>query len=111
MMLTLRCIACNLSLWSPAAARNRPDFQARRIGDENRVEPRGGRRSLGGFFPPSLREEPGHLSFVLRGHKLTGRFGLTRTGERRWILIKASDDLSVVCPSSTAHAPRRAAGT
>ena len=39
-----------------------------------------------------LREEPDHLSFVLRGQKLSGRFGLTRTGERRWILVKASDE-------------------
>ena len=39
-----------------------------------------------------LREEPDHLSFVLRGEKLNGRFGLTRTGERRWILVKASDE-------------------
>lgn len=39
-----------------------------------------------------LREEPRHLSFALHGHKLTGRFGLTKTGERRWILVKASDD-------------------
>ncbi len=37
------------------------------------------------------REEPGHLSFVLHGHKLSGGFGLTRTGERRWILVKARD--------------------
>ena len=28
-----------------------------------------------------LREEPDHFSFVLQGHKLTGRFGLTKTGE------------------------------
>jgi DNA ligase D-like protein (predicted 3'-phosphoesterase) len=39
-----------------------------------------------------LREEPNHLSFVLRGHKLSGRFGLTKTGERRWILVKARDE-------------------
>jgi DNA ligase D-like protein (predicted 3'-phosphoesterase) len=39
-----------------------------------------------------LREEPDHLSFVLRGQKLSGRFGLTRTGERRWILVKATDE-------------------
>ena len=39
-----------------------------------------------------LREEPDHLSFVLEGKKLTGRFGLTRTGARRWILVKARDD-------------------
>jgi hypothetical protein len=28
---------------------------------------------------------------VLHGRKLSGRFGLTRTGPRRWILVKASD--------------------
>jgi bifunctional non-homologous end joining protein LigD len=39
-----------------------------------------------------LRDEPGHLSFVLQGHKLTGRFGLTHTGGRNWILVKANDD-------------------
>lgn len=39
-----------------------------------------------------VRHEPDHLSFELHGHKLTGRFGLTRTGERRWLLVKASDE-------------------
>lgn len=39
-----------------------------------------------------LREEPDHLSFVLHGEKLAGRFGLTRTGDRSWILVKAIDD-------------------
>jgi DNA ligase D-like protein (predicted 3'-phosphoesterase) len=39
-----------------------------------------------------LREEPDHLSFALQGEKLSGRFGLTRTGERSWILVKASDE-------------------
>jgi bifunctional non-homologous end joining protein LigD len=39
-----------------------------------------------------LRDEPGHLSFLLRGTKLSGRFGLTRTGEERWILVKARDE-------------------
>lgn len=39
-----------------------------------------------------LREEPDHLSFVLRGQKLSGRFGMMKTGERRWILVKASDE-------------------
>src|SRR6266536_909151 len=39
-----------------------------------------------------LQETPDHLSFELRGHKLNGRFGLTRTGERRWILVKAIDE-------------------
>jgi DNA ligase D-like protein (predicted 3'-phosphoesterase) len=38
------------------------------------------------------RDEPGHLSFVLHGQKISGRFGLTRTGERRWILVKARDE-------------------
>ena len=39
-----------------------------------------------------LGNEPDHLSFVLHGHKLAGRFGLTRTGDRRWILVKAADE-------------------
>lgn len=39
-----------------------------------------------------VRDEPDHLSFVLDGVKLSGRFGLTRTGDRRWILVKASDE-------------------
>ena len=38
------------------------------------------------------RDEPGHLSFTLTGHKLAGRFGLTRTGEHSWILVKARDE-------------------
>jgi DNA ligase D-like protein (predicted 3'-phosphoesterase) len=37
-------------------------------------------------------EQLDHLSFVLDGHKLQGRFGLTKTGARRWILVKAVDD-------------------
>ena len=32
-----------------------------------------------------VRDEPDHLSFILHGHKLSGRFALTRTGERRWM--------------------------
>jgi len=39
-----------------------------------------------------LTDEPGHVSFRLRGHKLAGRFGLTKTGEGRWILVKAADN-------------------
>jgi DNA ligase D-like protein (predicted 3'-phosphoesterase) len=39
-----------------------------------------------------VRDQPDHLSFSLRGHKLLGGFGLTRTGGRRWILVKANDD-------------------
>jgi DNA ligase D-like protein (predicted 3'-phosphoesterase) len=38
------------------------------------------------------RDEPGHLSFALHGEKLAGRFGLTETGEHRWILVKARDE-------------------
>jgi DNA ligase D-like protein (predicted 3'-phosphoesterase) len=37
-------------------------------------------------------DEPDHLSLHLHGTKLRGRFGLTRTGERRWVLVKARDD-------------------
>jgi DNA ligase D-like protein (predicted 3'-phosphoesterase) len=39
-----------------------------------------------------LGAEPDHLSFALAGTKLNGRFGLTRTGEDRWILVKARDE-------------------
>jgi bifunctional non-homologous end joining protein LigD len=39
-----------------------------------------------------LRDDPDHLSFALHGEKLHGRFGLTRTGERSWILVKAGDE-------------------
>jgi DNA ligase D-like protein (predicted 3'-phosphoesterase) len=39
-----------------------------------------------------LRDDGDHLSFVLRGEKLAGRFGLTRTSGSQWILVKARDD-------------------
>ena len=39
-----------------------------------------------------VTDMPGHLSFILHGSKLRGGFALTRTGERRWILVKARDD-------------------
>jgi DNA ligase D-like protein (predicted 3'-phosphoesterase) len=38
-----------------------------------------------------VRDEPGHLLVTLHGRKLSGGFALTRTGERRWILVKARD--------------------
>jgi len=38
-----------------------------------------------------LRDEPGHVSFVLHGRKLSGGFALTRTGKRRWVLVKVRD--------------------
>ena len=49
--------------------------------------------SLSGMRPADiLADEPDHLSFRLYGHKLAGRFGLSRTGEHRWILVKAVDE-------------------
>lgn len=39
-----------------------------------------------------VRDEPGHISFVLDGRKLSGGFALTRTGEKRWILVKVRDE-------------------
>ena len=39
-----------------------------------------------------IRDESGHLSFSLHGSKLSGGFALTRTGERRWILVKVRDE-------------------
>jgi DNA ligase D-like protein (predicted 3'-phosphoesterase) len=38
-----------------------------------------------------VRDEPGHISFILHGRKLSGGFALTRTGDRRWILVKVRD--------------------
>lgn len=36
--------------------------------------------------------EGGHVSFRLHGQKLQGGFALTRTGEKRWLLVKMDDD-------------------
>jgi DNA ligase D-like protein (predicted 3'-phosphoesterase) len=52
-----------------------------------------------------LRDEPGHLSFALHGHKLGGRFGLTRTGERRWVLVKVRDEHARPGSDIVAEAP------
>jgi bifunctional non-homologous end joining protein LigD len=52
-----------------------------------------------------LRDEPGHLSLALHGHKLTGRFGLTRTGEHRWILVKVRDEHARAGSDIVAEAP------
>jgi DNA ligase D-like protein (predicted 3'-phosphoesterase) len=38
------------------------------------------------------RDEPAHISFALRGSKLSGGYALTRTGERRWVLVKVRDE-------------------
>ena len=50
------------------------------------------------------RDEPAHLSFTLQGHKLAGRFGLTRT-ERGWILVKALDEHARPGSDVVAEAP------
>jgi len=51
------------------------------------------------------RDEPGHLSFDLRGAKLRGGFALTRTGPRRWILVKARDEQARPGSDITAERP------
>jgi DNA ligase D-like protein (predicted 3'-phosphoesterase) len=51
------------------------------------------------------RDEADHLSFTLVGHKLAGRFGLTRTDDRRWILVKASDEHARPGSDIVAEAP------
>ena len=38
-----------------------------------------------------VRDEPGHMSVILRGTKLLGGFALTNTGPRRWVLVKVRD--------------------
>ena len=53
-----------------------------------------------------IRDEPGHLSFALHGHKISGRFGLTRTGQRRWILVKVRDDDAQPGSDIVAERPR-----
>jgi DNA ligase D-like protein (predicted 3'-phosphoesterase) len=52
------------------------------------------------------RDEPGRLSFTLSGSKLAGGFALTRTGERRWILVKTRD--ATALPGSDIVAERPA---
>jgi DNA ligase D-like protein (predicted 3'-phosphoesterase) len=54
-----------------------------------------------------LRDDDDHVSFVLDGVKLSGRFGLLRTDGRNWLLVKANDasarrgfDIVVAEPSS-----------
>lgn len=41
-----------------------------------------------------LREDDDHISFLLAGQKLTGRFGLTRIDGRNWLLVKAADEFA-----------------
>jgi DNA ligase D-like protein (predicted 3'-phosphoesterase) len=52
-----------------------------------------------------VRDEPAHLSFDLRGAKLHGGFALTRTGQRRWILIKVRDGQARPGSDITAERP------
>jgi DNA ligase D-like protein (predicted 3'-phosphoesterase) len=51
------------------------------------------------------RDDPGHLSVVLDGRKLGGGFGLTRTGERRWVLVKVRDEFALPGSDITADRP------
>jgi len=51
------------------------------------------------------RDEPGRLSVILDGSKLTGGFALTKTGERRWILVKVRDDAARPGSDITAEQP------
>jgi bifunctional non-homologous end joining protein LigD len=53
-----------------------------------------------------IRDEPGHLSVILRGSKLAGGFALTRTGGRRWILVKTRDDHARPGSDIVAEQPR-----
>jgi DNA ligase D-like protein (predicted 3'-phosphoesterase) len=43
----------------------------------------------------ALRGARDHVSFAVRGHKLSGRFGLTRTRGKQWLLVKADDESAV----------------
>ena len=52
-----------------------------------------------------VRDEPGHLSFVAHGSKLAGGFALTRTGQRRWILVKVRDEHAREGSDITAERP------
>jgi bifunctional non-homologous end joining protein LigD len=51
------------------------------------------------------RADADHVSFELDGHKLRGRFGLTRTGRRQWVLVKADDDFAERGSDITAEQP------
>jgi DNA ligase D-like protein (predicted 3'-phosphoesterase) len=52
-----------------------------------------------------VRDDPGHLSVLLDGSKLTGGFALTSTGERRWILVKVRDAAARPGSDITAEQP------
>jgi len=52
-----------------------------------------------------VRDDPGHLVFTAHGGKLSGGFALTRTGPRRWILVKARDEQARPGSDITAERP------
>ena len=52
-----------------------------------------------------LRNEPNHVSFVLRGRKVNERFGLTRTRGKQWILVKSADGNAQRGSKVTANQP------
>jgi DNA ligase D-like protein (predicted 3'-phosphoesterase) len=52
-----------------------------------------------------VTDQPAHLSFTLHGAKLTGAFALTKTGQRRWILVKARDDQARAGSDIVAESP------
>jgi DNA ligase D-like protein (predicted 3'-phosphoesterase) len=53
-----------------------------------------------------VREQPGHMSVRLHGHKLAGGFALTRTGDRRWVLVKVRDEFARPGSDIAAERPR-----
>jgi DNA ligase D-like protein (predicted 3'-phosphoesterase) len=53
--------------------------------------------------------DDGHLSFVLHGEKLRGAFALTRTGPKRWLLVKMRDEHAVRGGDITAERPESVA--
>jgi DNA ligase D-like protein (predicted 3'-phosphoesterase) len=55
-----------------------------------------------------VTDQPAHLSFTLHGAKLTGGFALTKTGQRRWILVKARDDQARAGSDIVAESPASA---
>jgi DNA ligase D-like protein (predicted 3'-phosphoesterase) len=49
---------------------------------------------------------PTHLSFELFGSKLQGVFALTKTGEKRWVLVKGRDAHARRIPTSSESSPQ-----
>jgi bifunctional non-homologous end joining protein LigD len=51
------------------------------------------------------RDDPDHLTFVLDGHKLIGKFSFVRTHDRQWILVKGDDEFAQRGSDITADRP------